>query len=283
MIQKSSRKQSSYASWIAAIVVVLAVLAAGIYLVRKAMQPSTSANTTTQLAAAASSAVNPASATSAAQHPIIQASSGPAPASTTPLPALSDSDASVQDALFGMAASGDLHALLVPHQIISRTVTTIDALPRHGLGSAYILPLRTPAGRMKTEQSRGSTVIAAQNAERYDPYMAVLESVDPHALVAWYKHNYPLFQQAYRELGYPHGYFNDRLIVAIDDMLAAPEPHAPVAVMPSGMHYVFVDPQWQALSNGQKLMVRLGPAKEAQFKAKLRMIRALLVGGQVAH
>jgi hypothetical protein len=113
--------------------------------------------------------------------------------------------------------------------------------------------------------------------------MAILADVDPHALVAWYKHNYPLFQEAYRELGYPRGYFNDRLIAAIDDMLAAPDVTGPVAVVRSGAHYHFVDAQLQSLSNGQKLMVRLGPANEAQFKAKLHMIRALLEGGQVAH
>jgi hypothetical protein len=92
-----------------------------------------------------------------------------------------------------------------------------------------------------------------------------------------------LFQQAYRELGYPHGYFNDRLVVAIDDMLAAPDVQGPVAVTRAGAHYHFADASWQSLSNGQKLMVRLGAADEAQLKARLRVIRELLAGGQLAH
>ncbi|MFK2900807.1 DUF3014 domain-containing protein [Dyella jejuensis] len=225
----------------------------------------------------------PARAASTIQHPITQASSGPAPATTAALPALVDSDANVRDALAALVSGGDLHALLVPSQIISRVVATVDALPRQGIGSTYILPLRTPKGALQTGQANGTTVIAAANADRYAPYMTLLENVDPHALVAWYKHDYPLFQQAYRELGYPHGYFNDRLIVAIDDMLAAPEVHEPIAVTRNGAHYVLVDPRLQALSNGQKLMVRLGPGNEAQFKAKLRMIRELLAGGQIAH
>jgi hypothetical protein len=173
--------------------------------------------------------------------------------------------------------------LLVQNQIISRVVATIDALPRHSMGSSFILPLRTPQGTMQTAQANGITLIGPGNAGRYDPYMAVLSSTDPHALVAWYRHNYPLFQQAYRELGYPHGYFNDRLVAAIDDMLAAPDLHVPIAVTKSGARYHFVDPQLQSLSNGQKLMLRMGPANEEQFKAKLRMIRSLLVGAQVAH
>ena len=37
-----------------------------------------------------------------------------------------------------------------------------------------------------------------------------------------YKQYYPLFQQAYVDLGYPEGYFNDRLVEVIDHLLATP-------------------------------------------------------------
>lgn len=280
-MNRRAPRQTSYGGWIAAIIVVLAVVAAGVYLVQRAMHPAPppAPSITPPPTPAAS---QPASAASTVQHPIAQANAGPAPASTASLPALADSDASVREALRGMVHGGDLGALL-QSQIISRVVATVDALPRQGMGSTNILPLRTPAGTLLTEQPNGTTVIAARNSGRYAPYMTVLNDVDPHALVAWYKHNYPLFQQAYRELGYPHGYFNDRLIAAIDDMLSAPDVHAPVAVVKAGPHYHFADPQLQSLSNGQKLMLRLGPANEEQFKAKLRMIRTLLAGGQVAH
>lgn len=280
-MNRSIRKQTSYGGWIAAVIVVLVVVAAGVYLVQRGMHPAASpANPPATQAAAPAQA--PASASSAIQHPIDQAASGPAPASTAALPTLVDSDASVREALQGMIG-GDLTAVLVPSQIISRVVATVDALPRQSMGSTNILPLRTPKGPVQTQQASGSTVITAANAERYAPYMAVLGKVDPHTLVAWYKRSYPLFQQAYRELGYPRGYFNDRLIAAIDDLLAAPDLHDPIAVTRVGAHYHFVDPQLQALSNGQKLMLRMGPANEAQFKAKLRMIRELLVGGQIGH
>jgi len=280
-VNRRAPRQTSYGGWIAAIIVVLAVVVAGVYLVQRAMHPA-AASAPAPSSSPAQASPQPASAASTIQHPIAQANAGPAPASTASLPALADSDASVREALQGMVHGGDLGALL-QSQIISRVVATVDALPRQGIGNTNILPLRTPGGTLLTEHANGATVIAARNTERYAPYMTVLNDVDPHALVAWYKHNYPLFQQAYRELGYPHGYFNDRLIVAIDDMLAAPDVHAPVAVVRAGPHYHFVDPQLQSLSNGQKLMMRLGPADEEQFKAKLRMIRTLLAGGQVAH
>ncbi|HET7329580.1 DUF3014 domain-containing protein [Dyella sp.] len=274
-------KRTSYGGWIAAIIIVLAVVAAGVYLVQRGMHPAASENPPPS-APPSTAAQAPASSSSTIQHPIAQAAAGPAPASTAALPALVDSDASVREALASMVGS-DMGALLAPSQIISRVVATVDALPRQGMGNTTILPLRTPRGTMQLQTANGASVIAAANAERYAPYMTVLAKVDPHALVAWYKQNYPLFQQAYRELGYPRGYFNDRLITAIDDMLAAPDVHDPIAVTKEGARYHFVDPQLQSLSNGQKLMLRLGPENEAQLKAKLRMIRTLLAGGQVGH
>ncbi|WP_230473833.1 DUF3014 domain-containing protein [Dyella choica] len=275
-MNRRAPKQTSYGGWIAAIIVVLAVVAAGVYLVQRAMHPSAAAPAAAPInPPAAQPAQQPASASSAIQHPIARANEWPASASTAALPSLADSDAEVREALQGLAHGGNLGALL-QSQIISRVVATVDALPRQSMGSTNILPLRTPKGTMQTEQANGATVIGAGNGERYAPYMTVLADVDPHALVAWYKHSYPLFQQAYRELGYPRGYFNDRLIVAIDDMLAAPHVQGPVAVVRSGARYHFVEPQLQSLSNGQKLMVRLGSQNEEQFKAKLRAIRELL-------
>jgi hypothetical protein len=276
-----SVKQTSYGGWAAAIIIVLAVVAAGIYLVQRGMHPASSENPPPS-PPPPTAAQTPASSASTIQHPITQAAAGPAAASTAALPALVDSDASVREALANMAG-GDIGALLVSSQVISRVVATVDALPHQSMGNTNILPLRTPPGMMQLQTANGASVISAANAQRYAPYMAVLTEVDPHALVAWYTQNYPLFQQAYRELGYPRGYFNDRLIAAIDDMLAAPDVHDPIAVAKAGARYHFVDPQLQSLSNGQKLMLRLGPENETQFKAKLRMIRSLLTGGQVGH
>jgi hypothetical protein len=87
-----------------------------------------------------------------------------------------------------------------------------------------------------------------------------------------------LFQAAYQELGYPHGYFNDRLLVVIDDLLATPELAHPAALQVSKTYYTYVDPALESLSTGQKLLLRVGPANAAGIKARLREIRARLVG-----
>jgi hypothetical protein len=212
------------------------------------------------------------------EHPISEAQTGPAPATTTPLPALDASDDAVAAALASIPGADALAGLLLSRGLIPHIVATVDALPRRTIG-ASILPLRTPKGTFTVDTSSGKPVLDSKDFARYDPYMKVAEAVDPRTLVTWYVHWYPLFQQAYRDLGYPQGYFNDRLVAAIDDMLNAPNARPPVALAatPDG-HYVFADPTWESLSVGQKLMIRIGPEHERTLKARLRSIRALLLG-----
>ncbi len=213
-----------------------------------------------------------------AEHPISEAQTGPAPAATTPLPPLDNSDQAVVEALEAIPGAKGLGNLLIRRALIPHIVATVDALPRHAIG-ANIVPLRTPGTAFAVDTSSSQPVLDAKNYARYDAYMKIIEAVPARTLVTWYVHWYPLFQQAYRQLGFPQGHFNDRLIKAIDNVLAAPNAQGPVALVPAqnGL-YDFADPTWQSLSVGQKLMIRIGPEHERALKDKLRSIRALLLG-----
>lgn len=256
--------------------VVIAVIAAGVFIWRKATQAGgEQAPATASTVAASGNQAGPAKPSTAIQHPIAQAT--PAAASTAPLPALDASDASVADSLLGLAGGDALGGLLHRDQIIRRIVATVDALPRQSVAS-NILPLRAPQGAFVVDRADGTITLSPRNAERYAPYMRVLQNADPKALVSWYVQHYPLFQQAYRDLGYPTGYFNDRLVAAIDDMLAAPVPDAPVALVQPKVFYRYADAGLEAHSAGQKMLMRLGADDEARVKTRLRALRALLTG-----
>lgn len=264
-----SKQSSSGGKWAIGIIVIAVVIAGGVYLMR---QKAHQAEQPVQPNAPATAA----SAAPAIRHPISQAGSGPAGASTAPLPPLDESDASVSGELATLAGGG-LRDLLVSRQVITRIVATVDALPRQGLGTS-MLPVHTPKGGFLTTDADGQTVIGERNAARYAPYMRIVENVDPKTLVAWYVRDYPLFQEAYRQLGYPKGYFNDRLIEVIDNLLAAPDLSSPPALIQPKVLYVYADPSLESLSAGQKMLLRIGPANEAKLKAKLRAIRTALTG-----
>jgi hypothetical protein len=209
------------------------------------------------------------------QHPI-----GPAGSSTAALPSLDQSDDEVLAGLMALASDGALKSLLRPEAIVSRMVATIDALPKQTIGM-NIVPLRTPTGRFQVVPDDGNFVASKKNAERYDTYMYVADRVNPKAAAAWYKRHYPLFQQAYRDLG-TEGYFNDRLVAVIDHLLAAPEPKGNQQLIPAKVGYVYANPTLEQLSVGQKFMIRVGAENEATLKAKLRALREEVVGQGVS-
>jgi hypothetical protein len=133
-------------------------------------------------------------------------------------------------------------------------------------------------GPFATTGSGGSATIAAENAARYAPYVRVAEAVDAKTLAALYMRFYPLFQQAYRELGYPNGNFNDRLVDAIDDSLATPVVQGPIHVIQPKVFYEYADPELEQRSAGQKIMMRMGSDNAARVKAKLTQFRREIVG-----
>lgn len=195
-----------------------------------------------------------------------------------PLPALGD-DRAILASLEQLSGGAGLRDLLRPTQLITHIVATINALPGRSLPDA-IVPLHRPQGTFQTTTQDGVVSIAYGNAQRYAPYMMVLDAIPSRALVHWYQRHYPLFQQAYVQLGYPHGYFNDRLIVVIDDLLATPDrATAPRLIRSEHGTWDYAEPALQELSIGQRILLRMGAADEATVKAKLRAIRAQLTRG----
>jgi hypothetical protein len=75
------------------------------------------------------------------------------------------------------------------------------------------------------------------------------------------------------ELGYPDGYFNDRLIAVIDHLLETPTVQGPIKVTQPSVHYQFADPALEEKSAGQKLLIRMGNGNAAAIKMKLRELR----------
>lgn len=194
-----------------------------------------------------------------------------------PLPALTDSDQAVANALAGLVDSGALDAILVPEQIVPRMVATIDGLDAREL-APLAMPVRPPEGKFKVAQN-GALTIAPANFERYAPHMALVRAVPVEGAVSFYRRHYPLFQQAYEDLGFQETYFNDRLVELIDHLLATPVPGGSPALRQSEAVYLFEDEALEALSAGQKMLLRIGPENADLVKQKLSAFRAEIAPG----
>ena len=146
-------------------------------------------------------------------------------------------------------------------------MATIDNLPRSKV-APRLLPVQPTPGGLSATTAGDNLVIAPDNSARYAHVVALVHAIDTKQLVAVYVHFYPLFQQAYRELGYPDGYFNDRLVAVIDHLLATPSVKTPIALVQPKVLYQYAEPELEALSAGQKAMIRVGPDNAAVLKAR---------------
>jgi DUF3014 family protein len=254
------------------IVMVAAAILAGV-LVWRGMQREPPPAVAPAPAPAAPAAAAPAP--GAPAYPI-EAAGAPAPDAAT-LPDVADSDAALQDALAKLFSGLPLDKVFHLDQIVPRFVATIDNLPRQTV-ALQKMPVKPVGGAVEVSNGDGRVLLRADNAERYAMYVRMFEQADTQRLVQAYARFYPLFQKAYQDLGYPQGYFNDRLVAVIDHLLATPDVPAPVELTQPKVLYEFADPSLEARSAGQKILIRMGPVNESRVKAKLRDIRRALTG-----
>jgi Protein of unknown function (DUF3014) len=192
------------------------------------------------------------------------------------LPALNDSDTVVRDSLAGVIGKHPVEEFLVPQNIVRHIVVTVDNLPRHHIAVEQ-RPVKPTAGQAATATAGDITTLGDANFARYAPLMRVLQGADVKALALVYERLYPLFQQAYEDLGYPGKYFNDRLVEVIDDLLQTPEITGPIQLVQPKVFWQYADQSIESRSAGQKLLIRMGPANARVIKAKLREFRAEIV------
>lgn len=222
----------------------------------------------------------PALADATPKHPIAPDTGASAPA---PLPALADADAVVGDALAQLVGRSGVMAFLITDGFVQRVVVTVDNLARP-MAASRLWPVQPTPGRLQLLVAGDSELIGPDNAQRYAPFVAFVASVEPARAAAVYRRLYPLFQQAYADLGYPKGHFNDRLVEVIDHLAAAPEPARPPALklvevkgeVPSTrpwVRYEYADEKLESLSAGQKIMVRVGLDNERRLKGWLAGFR----------
>jgi len=207
-----------------------------------------------------------------------------------PLPPLDNSDPAVRETAADLVGQSTAMQYLVTESIIPKMVAALDALSSRQVPSA-IMPLQPPGGEiLVTEDPDPPTPITnplgdempqylldSANYSRYTPYVEMVESTETADLIEQYQRYEPLMQQSFSQLGYTGVEFHDRLLMVIDELLAAPDPEGPVRLIKPEAYYLFADPELEALSAGQKIMVRMGSDNAARVKEKLRELRAELI------
>lgn len=206
-----------------------------------------------------------------------------------PLPPLNESDDYVRENLEAVVGEAAAMQYFANDGLVARIVATVDMLGSRQV-PGNIQAIQSPGGSFAAvEDSSPPTVIRNEmgdpvpqylsdpaNTKRYLAYVEMLEAIDAEQFAALYQQNYPLFQQAWRELGYTGSEFSDRLLEVIDELLATPAVQEPHRLIKPEAVYIFADEELEALNAGQKIMLRMGTDNAARVKSKLTEFREAL-------
>ena len=228
-----------------------------------------------------------------AREPVVVPQKVPAPEpelEAIPLPELSDSDPVAAELLGTLLGESVVERYVAADDTIPRAVATIDSLDSSQVPGA-IQALKGPEGEfLVTANDQPAAPILNEagdpvpqflsdpaNSRRYLVYVEMLEAMDAEQAVAMYRQHYPLFQEAFQQLGYPEGDFNQRLLAVIDELLATPEVDEPLSLMKPEAYYLFTDEGLESLPAGQKILIRMGSENAGRVKSKLAEIRQVLL------
>lgn len=188
------------------------------------------------------------------------------------LPRLDTSDQLIRDGAVSLTRHEGINTWLGSNQLIRKTVAFTDNIANGNIAKEPAAAL-APRGQMSVnEVEEGVYVVNSRSYDRFNNVTNILLSMDTQRTVEFYLLLRPLFQQAYEELGYPSGQFDQVILKAIGRLLETPEVPESVKLVRPVVMYEYQDPRLEALSPAQKQLLRMGPKNAEAVKEKLRDI-----------
>ena len=243
---------------VAAVLVVLAAVAAGVWISQRRTRAG---------GIAAGKAADPSRRPAAPRGEL-----GP-PVEPIDLPPLDLTDPVVRDLLRHLSSRPELAAWLASDDLIRNLVVSVENVAAGQTPARHLRRLK-PSG---TFQSRGEALtINPSSYSRYDRLADTLESMDAANLARVYSLLKPRMRDAYRELGHPEGDIDGAIERAIVHLLQTPVLDGDIELEQRALAYTFRAPALERLSPAQKQLLRMGPRNVRIVKAQLRDIAKAL-------
>jgi hypothetical protein len=190
------------------------------------------------------------------------------------LPPLVDSDAMLRD-LFSTLSKHPLLAHVLAQRGIVRAATL--AVVQIGDGRTPAVPLAAlrPTDRVAIDGGAIGRVDPGSYA-RWNGAVRALTSINPSDAARVYVNLKPLFDQAYRELGYPDGDFDEAIVRAIRMLKQTPDPPSDPVLLKRPAYYEHEDAALRNLAPVQKQLLLTGPEHRHQILLWLRQFAAAL-------
>lgn len=185
------------------------------------------------------------------------------------LPRLDDSDQLIRDGAVNLTRNEGINAWLGLDELIRKIVVFVDNVANGNIAREPVAVLAPQTAFSATPVSNKLFMLDEASYDRYNQVTNILVSIDAHRAVEFYVLLKPLFQEAYNELGYPDGKFDDAIFKAIGRLLETPVITQPIRLVQPVVMFEFEDQRLESLSAAQKQMIRMGPKNTGVIQAKL--------------
>jgi hypothetical protein len=190
------------------------------------------------------------------------------------VPPLDESDGVVRDLVREISTHPRVLAWLATDGLIRNFAVVVENVASGQTPARHLQVLR-PTSAFSTTGSDADLRIDPASYDRYSPIADAVASVDAQSAARLYATLKPRIEEAHREFG-PEP-FDRTLERAIVRLLETPIPSGNERLLPKGANaYQFADPQLEALSPAQKLLLRMGPRNARIVQDKLREIARAL-------
>jgi hypothetical protein len=197
------------------------------------------------------------------------------------LPKLGQSDEGIREKAKGLSSNPRLANWLKINNIIRRITAAVDNVA-DGRSPRASLKFLGPKKGFSVQKKGGKFYINPKSYTRYNLAADVFQSLNAEGIVRVFREFKPLFQDAYRELGYKDRDFQNTLVRAIQELLRVPVVEGDVLLEEKEEKVVFIlaatmaDEKLEDLSDAQKHLLRMGPKNTAKIQGKLREIAQAL-------
>ncbi len=195
------------------------------------------------------------------------------------LPRLNESDESFKEKIRQQEGGVELLSLMIDSELIRKVVRATHSLSEGWVVKEY-RPITSPKGPLLVTDTGSYDAenlrvyeIAFENYERYEKYISMLTQFSPESAAGVYRHFYPLFQQAYEELGLQVSSFHKVTLNALDEVLSSPIFPRDARLRQPSVMYIFADEKLESLSSLEKLKLRIGPENTVKLRSWSRSFK----------
>ena len=202
-----------------------------------------------------------------------------APASRRPqrqpleLPSLSASDAMLRELVAQLSRHPMLARFLATRGLVQSLTLSIVQIG-DGRTPAQPLAMLRPPTRLDVSSTTGRVDVSS--FVRWESVVRALQSVPARDAAQVYVNVKPLFDEAYRELGYPDGDFDQALSKAIRMLQATPAHTGDLVLLRRDGYFEHEDAALRSLPPVQKQLLLMGPENSARILAWLGQLAATL-------